>query len=168
MDIKDFSEKYEVRRLTTDDIEIIYRLCKMNPLYYEYCPLAVSRESVAEDLKALPPGISMEDKYFVGFFAGDKMIAVMDLIDGYPAKEIAFIGFFMTDAGVQNQGIGSRIIEEMAGYLKKEGFRRIRLAWVKGNPQSEHFWLKNGFKPIKETSSTAADHVILAERMIKE
>lgn len=92
------------------------------------------------------------------------MIAVMDLIDGYPTKEIAFIGFFMTDADVHNQGIGSRIIGEMVDYLKKEGFRAIRLAWVKGNPQSEHFWLKNGFQPIKETSSTSADHVILAER----
>ena len=164
MDIKYFSEKYEVKRLTEDDIEIIYHLCKTNPLYYEYCPPAVSRESVAEDLKALPPGISMEDKYFVGFFDGDKMIAVMDLIDGYPTKEIAFIGFFMADASVHNQGIGSRIIEEIADYLKKEGFRMIRLAWVKGNPQAEHFWRKNGFRPIKETSSTAAEHVILAER----
>jgi len=42
----------------------------------------------------------------------------------------------------------------------------IRLAWVKGNPQSEHFWMKNGFLPIKETSSTAAEKVILAEKKL--
>ena len=30
------------------------------------------------------------------------------------------------------------------------GFRTIRLAWVKGNPQAEHFWIKNGFESLKE------------------
>ena len=38
----------------------------------------------------------------------------MDLIDGYPKPEIAYIGFFMM------------------------------------NPQSTHFWKKNGFKVISE------------------
>ena len=32
---------------------------------------------------------------------------------------------------------------------------------------NEHFWLKNGSVPIKETKSNTADKVILAEREIK-
>ena len=72
----------------------------------------------------------------------------------------------MTDVSVQNQGIGSAIIAELAVYLKSMGFQAIRLAWVKGNPQAEHFWIKNGFEFLKETSSTAAECVILAERSL--
>ena len=37
----------------------------------------------------------MEDKYYLGFFAGDELVAVMDLILNYPKADIAFIGFFM-------------------------------------------------------------------------
>lgn len=166
MNEKEFSAKYEVRKLNRDDITIIYDLCKKNSLYYEYCPPVVTEESIADDLTALPPNTGIENKYYVGFFDSGKMIAVMDLIDGYPEEKIAFIGFFMIDVSVQNKGIGSAIIAELAGYLKSMGFKAIRLAWVKGNPQAEHFWTKNGFKFLKETSSTAAECVVLAERSL--
>lgn len=58
------------------------------------------------------------------------------------------------------------IISEEIDYLKSMNYLAIRLAWVKGNPQAEHFWLKNGFSAIKETSSTAADYVILSEKKL--
>lgn len=166
MNEKNFSTKYEVRKLNRDDIPQIYGLCKKNSLYYEYCPPVVTEERIADDFTALPPNTGIENKYYVGFFDSGKLIAVMDLIDGYPEEKIAFIGFFMTDVGVQKKGIGSAIIEELAGYLKSVGFKSIRLAWVKGNPQAEHFWIKNGFEFFKETSSTAAECVILAERSL--
>ena len=90
----------------------------------------------------------------------------MDLIDGYPENDIAYIGFFMTDILRQNEGVGTAIIEELCGYLAEQGYRSVRLAWVKGNPQSEHFWMKNGFIRLRETTSNAADEVILAERIL--
>ena len=72
----------------------------------------------------------------------------------------------MTNKSIHNKGIGSEIISDVVDYLKNESYYSIRLAWVKGNPQAEHFWIKNDFTPIKETSSTAADCVILAERKL--
>ena len=33
----------------------------------------------------------MNDKYYIGFFKRDKLIAVMDLIMDYPKKKTAFI-----------------------------------------------------------------------------
>lgn len=94
------------------------------------------------------------------------MIAVLDLIDGYPEKDVVFIGFFMCDISIQKCGIGTNIITELFDYVKNQGYKSVQLAWVKGNPQAEHFWLKNGFTVVKETSSTAADYVILAERKL--
>lgn len=166
MKISEFSKKYETKKLSCEDVNEIYDLCLTNPLYYDYCPPAATKESILEDLSALPPNVTMEDKYFVGFFEKERMVAVMDLIDGYPEEKIVFIGFFMTDASVQNKGLGSAIISEVIDYLKSMYYLAIQLAWVKGNPQAEHFWLKNGFLAIKETSSTAADHVILAEKKL--
>jgi Acetyltransferase (GNAT) family. len=166
MKVREFSKKYETRKMSSEDVDEIYNLSLTNPLYYDYCPPPPTKESILEDLSALPPNVTIENKYIVGFFEKGRMIAVMDLIDGYPEEKIAFIGFFMTHASVQNKGLGSAIISEVMDYLKSINYLAVRLAWAKGNPQAEHFWLKNGFFAIKETSSTAADHVILAERKL--
>lgn len=108
----------------------------------------------------------MKDKYYIGFYQKEKLIAVMDFIDGYPEKWIAYIGFFMTDLSIQNQGIGTEIMDNLCSYLTSLGYHSIQLDWVKGNSQSEYFWLKNKFLPIKETKSNVADQVILAERVL--
>ena len=97
-------------------------------------------------MTALPPGKTMEDKYYLGFYEGDGLIAVMDLILGFPKAETAFVGFFMMNKVYQGKGIGTALMEEMYAYLKDSGFQFVRLGFAKGNPQSEHFWMKNGFE----------------------
>lgn len=167
MQVELFSNKYVVHKLTNENIDEIYKLLSQNILYYEYCPPYVTRQSIMADMNALPPGKTMKDKYYLGFCQQDKLIAVMDLIDGYPEKGIAYIGLFMTDVSMQRKGLGTEMIEGLCNYLAGEGYCSVRLAWVKGNPQAEHFWIKNRFVPIMETESNAADIVILAERLLK-
>lgn len=141
-------------------------MCNGNPLYYTYCSPLPTIDNILEDMIALPPNVNKENKYYIGFYDADKLIAVMDLITGYPQKGIAFIGFFMTDKSLQGKGVGSTIIEKACEYFKTVGFTSVRLAWVKGNPQAEHFWTKNNFIKMKETSSTNEDEVILAQRIL--
>lgn len=167
-DIKEFSKDYKVIRLTHEHIEDIYQLCCQNQLYYQYYPPFVTLESIKEDMLVFPKGTTLEDKYYVGFYEQNKLIVVMDLIDGYPQKQIAFLGFFMSDVTIQNKGIGTQIIKDVCEYLQNKGYISINLAWVKGNPQAKHFWLKNKFIPIKETTSNDGHQVILAKRYLKE
>ncbi len=162
--ISAFSEAYSVRELKKSDIPEIFSLCKENALYYQYCPPFVTMENISDDMTALPPGKTEADKFYVGYFDGEKLIAVMDFIRGYPEEETAFIGFFMTDRSVQNTGTGSGIINELCRFLPWFGFLRVRLAWVKGNPQAEHFWLKNGFEATGTTHDTNGHTVVSAER----
>ena len=115
-------------------------------------------------MKALPPNKELADKYYLGYYDAEKLIAVMDLIRAYPNENTAFIGFFMTDVSVQNTGIGSAIIDELCSYLTEIGFERVRLGWVKGNPQSKHFWHKNGFTETGITYDTDHYTVVVAER----
>lgn len=164
MDIKCFSSKYEVRSVVEEDVKAVFRLCRTNPLYYEYCPPFVTENSIRIDMKALPPKKNTEDKYYIGFFAKNKLIAVMDLIDAYPDPQTAFIGFFMTDASVQHKGVGSSIIRELCDYLKKQDYKAVRLGWVKGNYQSEGFWHKNNFAETGVLYDTNGNTVIVAQR----
>ena len=150
MKIKDLSKTFYVRKLDKDDTEMIYDLSYKNHIYYQYHPPFVTRESILDDMKALPPGKSYDDKYYIGFFENDSLVAIMDLILDYPTKGIAFIGLFMTNIQYQHKGIGSNIISEITMSLKSLGYRKIRLGVDKGNPQSYSFWSKNNFNVVSE------------------
>ena len=54
----------------------ILRLSESNPMFYEYCPPFVTRESILNDMKALPQGKTDAEKYYIGFFEGQKLIAI--------------------------------------------------------------------------------------------
>lgn len=145
IDIKALSKSYASRLLSDADIEDVFRLCSGNEQYYIHMPPFVSRESIEADMRALPPGMTSDYKYYIGYFNGGRLAAVLDLIDGYPEKGVAYIGFFMVDAAMQSCGVGSVIINELCKYLYERGFYSVKLAWADGNNQAERFWLKNGF-----------------------
>ncbi len=145
MNTASLSNIFTVRRLNDNDIDLIYNLCADNKIFYQYHPPFVTRESILQDMEALPPGRELSDKFYVGFFDGNALVAVLDLIIGYPDKNTDFIGFFMMDASRQGRGAGSKIIQECAAYLYTTGCRKLRLGVDKGNPQSNAFWRKNGF-----------------------
>lgn len=161
MEVTHLSKTYNVRRLQEDDIEQICTLCSGNPQYYRYHPPAATADSIREDMRALPPGREPQDKYYVGYFAGDgTLLAVMDLILGYPQEKTALIGFFMVSAAHQGTGLGSALVGEVSAYLRAQGYTKLRLGVDKGNPQSHAFWTKNGFTQVGE------GHYIIMEREI--
>ena len=159
MDITRLSHNYTVRFLTDTDIVAIYELSAGNPLFYQYCPPFVTRQSIIDDMKALPPNKSYEDKYYIGFFKGTKLAAIMDLILSFPDPNTAFIGLFMVNKSLQRDGIGSSIIADISAYIRSLGYSRIHLGFAKGNPQSEAFWKKNGF--VKTGVETQQDTYIV-------
>ena len=150
LDISMLSVRFDVRRLHDSDADSILKLCEGNTQFYRYCKARPSKEQVLKDLHITPPGIDLSDKYYLGFYREGTLAAVMDLIDGYPEPDEAFIGFFMMKKELQGQQIGSAIIGETAAYLKTVGKTAILLGIDKENPQSVHFWKKNGFIVITE------------------
>lgn len=146
----DFSQKYAVRPLTAGDVDKILALCAENEQFYRYHPPMATRESILADMTALPPGTGAENKHYLGFFDGDALIAVLDLIEHYPQDDTAYIGFFMTKKERQGYGLGTSLIGKLLDELRKEKFCRVRLAIDRGNPQSKAFWEKNGFALMGE------------------
>lgn len=146
VDSQNLSTRYDVRKLNEADVDTVYDVTQGNPQFYLYCPPAATHQSIFHDMKALPPRTTYEDKYYIGYFKNERLVAVMDLILNFPNKETAFIGFFMMNKEFQGKGMGTEIINECGLKLKEEGYHYIRLGFAKGNPQSEAFWLKNGFE----------------------
>ncbi len=164
LDISKLSSKYKVRKLEPADSSIILDLQRGNPLYFEYCPPEPSVNGIIDDLNALPSGKSKEDKYFIGFFDHNQLIAIIDLIASYPQEDTVYVGLFMMDNRESGKGIGSSIIEETVKWLKLQGYRKVKLAYMKGNLQSEKFWAKCGFTEIGIETDDKGRQVVLLVR----
>ena len=52
------------------------------------------------------------------------------------------------DCKESGQGKGSFIIHEVLAAFREYGFNKVRLAYMKGNPQSKRFWEKCEFTEI--------------------
>ncbi|HFI0401741.1 TPA: GNAT family N-acetyltransferase [Streptococcus suis] len=167
MKISQFSNHYQVRKLVDADLEQVLALYQTNPLYFKHFPPLPSLESLANDLVDCPPGKELTDKYFMGFWDKNQLLAVLDLIDGYPTEDTAYIGLFMVDSRLAGQGLGSKIIAELLSQLATH-FKKVRLGYVESNPQSSHFWSKVGFCPTGEVKEIAGKTIVIAEHALDE
>lgn len=145
LQIEKLSSHYSVKKFSEQDIPEMYALCKGNPIYYKYMKMEPTFENLKENLTALPPGKTMDDKFFVGFYQEGQLVALLDLILDYPDAGTAYIGWFMMNREFQGKGIGGSIVGEILSFLKEENFCSVELGYIKGNEQAEHFWRKNGF-----------------------
>ena len=166
MDFDIFFSDYNIKCFVRDDVPDLYQFCKENITYYQYLHLEPTPESLIHELTKLPPKKSLDDKYFVGFYQKGVLVAILDLIKGYPNEKTAFVGWFMVKKSLQNMGIGKKIFEQLLELLKAEGFEQVRLGCVKENKEGEYFWRRNGFKPTGAKYETDGYTVILKERKI--
>ena len=160
MDIRLLSKSFFVRRLDLGDVDIIYDMSCKNEIFYKYHPPFVTKQSLIEDMGALPQHKSYDDKYYIGFFENNTLVANMDLILDYPTEKIAFIGLLMVNILYQNNGVGSKIVCDTCAYLKELGYKIIRVGVDKENPQSTYFWRKNGFQIISEKEYNVMELVL--------
>ena len=147
LNIESLSTSHHVRLITQADISDVYTLCKSNQKYYEYMNDVPTEESLTEIISRVPQGTDTTDKYFVGFYDGDRLISVLDLITGYPEKNDAFIGWFMVDGNFQRMGIGSQIFADVRAAAAAQGYDYMSLYCEKQNEEAMAFWKAQGFKP---------------------
>lgn len=145
-DVASLSSEYEVRTLTETDLHDVLHLCRNNVRFYRYMKEKPSLKRLTEDFTALPEGKTLKDKHFVGYYdKDDNLIAVVDLITGYPEADGAYIGWLIIDADLQRQGIGSQIFADLRASVKAQGYNTLRLCVIKENEEAKAFWTKQGF-----------------------
>lgn len=166
-DIEILSSEYDVRAITESEISDVYRLCKSNRKYYRYIHKEPTLRNLTDVISELPEGTGKEDKHFVGFYDDDgQLVAILDLITGYPENDDAFIGWFMVDAALQHQGIGSQIFADVRAAMKAQGYDYISVGCVEANTEALSFWQGQGFKESGKTVEQPEYRTILLERSI--
>ena len=73
MQLQSLSRRYTVRRLMETDVDAMLALCSGNPQFYRYHPPMATKASILDDLQAVPPGKTLSDKYFIGFYDGETL-----------------------------------------------------------------------------------------------
>lgn len=164
--VERLSGMYAVRQLSAEDIPEMLRVALSNPLFYQYMRPDPTAENLAAAMKALPPRRTLADKHFFGWFEGERLLAMMDLILRYPKQDMAFIGWFILDGAVQGRGIGRRLVGDVLELLKTHGVTEVRLGRIEGNPQSEHFWRVCGFSENGLGYDTDDYHVTVMAKML--
>ncbi|MBQ3292451.1 MAG: GNAT family N-acetyltransferase [Mogibacterium sp.] len=167
LDINTLSTQYKVRKITEADISPVYRLAKSNSRYYEYMKTVPTRESLTEIISELPEGAARNNKHFVGFYnEDDVLVAVMDLITGWPESDDAFIGWFMVDGDMQGRGVGSGIFADVRAAMKAAGYDYLSLGCIEANVEARRFWEGQGFKPTGASQQDDGYKVIALARDI--
>ena len=165
-DIQILSTDFSVRSITEADISDVYHLCKNNRRYYRYLGSKPSRKELTDVISEVPEGTDPENKHFVGFYEGDSLIALLDLITGYPEENDAFIGWFIVDADRHRQGIGSSVFADIRAALKAQGFDHLALACFRENVEARQFWEDQGFVITRPGKNQNGRDVDVMERDI--
>lgn len=160
------SSRFDVRELTEADVDEVLGLYLENPQFFQYSEAEATREQVLSDMQVAPSGIDASHKHFIGLFEGAELVAVMDVVEGYPTTDIAYLGLFMVRQHLQGKGLGTSIIRETEAYVRSSGFHSVRLAIDANNPQSTHFWQKNGYVAIRELTRNGRP-IYEAEHMLQ-
>lgn len=135
-----------LRPLEEEDLPQVLALYQSNP---EYNALALDSpptlETCREDRTDLPPGRLPEHKLFLGYFQGERLAAVWDLVAGYPEESTLYLGLLELDGTHQRQGLGSRLVRALLSLGKEAGFAAVRLGCLEENRWGFAFWSKMGF-----------------------
>lgn len=163
-DISMLSSEYKTKQIDEGDIRSVYDLCRENRRYYRLLGAKPSLRNLTELISEVPEGSKPSQKHFVGFYdKNNSLVAVLDLITGYPENDDAFIGWFMVDANKQGIGIGSQLVADIRAAMKGQGFDYLSLCVVKENEEALSFWQRQGFSLTgKEETSGSVTKAYMA------
>ena len=166
LDIGALGTGYDVRRLTEADVSDVFALAKGNRKFYRALGIRPSRARLTEIISDVPEGAGPNDKYIVGFYDGEDLVAVLDLITGYPQASEAFIGWFMVDADLQRRGVGSQIFADVRAAMQAQGYRSLEVACPEASEPGMAFWRAQGFEPTGQRDDTGDYPVVYLTRTI--
>lgn len=151
----------QIRNLEEQDLPAVLQLMKSNAPYYEIQNQGQpTLGSIRENMATLPPRCTREQKHDLGLWRDDRLVGVLDLIEGYPRARTLWVGFFMMDARLHRQGIGRMVAEALPGAAADAGMDSLRLGCLKGNESGHQFWKAMGFQDLREGETSGGGSAV--------
>ncbi|MGE0550403.1 MAG: N-acetyltransferase family protein [Kofleriaceae bacterium] len=139
------------RRCGIADAPAIQAVLDTDPAMWELiCGAPLLPNTAEEELAWVPPGSSLDRKYF--YLVDD--VAVLDVIEGYPDPATWFVGLIFIAPNGRNRGLGTQLFAALAGHVRDAGGRAIRLAVVSTHDDAKRFYDRLGFRFIERKPRT--------------
>jgi len=145
----------------------VFALARSNRVYLRHLGERPTKANLTALIARLPEGAQPSSKHFVGFYDEDGyLVAVMDLVCGWPKERTAFIGWFMVAADMQRQGVGSQLFADVRAALEGQGYQSVRLQLPERDDEGIAFWQAQGFALTGERDETGRRPLVTLSRDI--
>jgi GNAT superfamily N-acetyltransferase len=109
-------------------------------------------------LEARPSDVSPERKHVIGIERNGRLVAIVDLLEGYPREGEWYVGLLLILPEERNRGLGRAVWNAMEAWMRSGGARVLRLIAQEQNPDAARFWKGVGFSVAGQV------HQVLAGR----
>jgi ribosomal protein S18 acetylase RimI-like enzyme len=134
-----------VRRATAADAPALQAILEDDPATWELLegtPIVANEGELM--LTVVPPGGTVDHKHL---FLADGA-CVIDLYAGYPEPQIWYLGLIFLARASRGRGLGTRVIESLATYIRAHGGTTLRLGVVARNTAARRFYDRLGFRHV--------------------
>jgi ribosomal protein S18 acetylase RimI-like enzyme len=100
-------------------------------------------------LRDRPEDASPEIKLTLGVYDGPRMVAVADLMRGYPSPDVWYIGLLLLAPETRRRGLGAAMLAAIAELARSNGASSLRIAVQSQNERGLTFWRRHGFVELK-------------------
>jgi len=119
------------------------------------------------DLLELPPGKSLDDKHSFLIMQATEPVGCMEIVQGYPAPAVAYIGLLLFAEPRQGQGLGREALTFAESLARTWSCSHLRLAVISTNVRAFDFWRREGFEEIeRKTNSRFTGEAVVMQRRI--
>lgn len=147
------SDRVTLRRLsgTPEDRAALLRVMCASPAFYRtVCAREADERDVDELFAVAPPGVAAADKHVLAVEERGVVVGCADLVRGWPAPEVAFIGLLVLEEGVRGRGLGRAAYAALEERARSWGATRLRLGVLEVNARGQAFWSRLGFEVAGE------------------
>ena len=101
--------------------------------------------------REIPPGVDSSAKKVFGIYTDNKLVGVVDLIDGFPVVTTAMLGLLLISGTHRRHGLGTRAARSVEALVSSWGTSdRIRVGVVRTNALALIFWETMGYTATGE------------------
>ena len=144
--LKEKLSEYRIVPINEINIEEAFKLMKTNTYFYSKTQRhELTLDECIDDITALPPNTTLQQKFFIGIYLDDNLIAILDYVEGYPCTNIVYLGFFILHMDMHGKGLGKTFISTFLDSAKINKFEEVKLACYEANEIGYLFWSRMGF-----------------------
>jgi ribosomal protein S18 acetylase RimI-like enzyme len=139
-------------RLAAADQARLLQLCQSCAAFYELIEgQPPGDETAAEILGPLESKYARGIKHVWGVEKEGALIAVAELLEGYPSAHDWYIGLLLVAPEHRRRGVGAQLCAAIVRWMGRRGASVVRLVVHQQNAGARTFWERQGFAFERET-----------------